>query len=100
MEQWLKFSNVVNYLQNIRHAKNFYSSNIIAMNRERYRRKSDIEEEKQVLELDFGDTPKKLKEEYLEIYEGIQSEVMSTTRFDEKFRFKHNILRKSRYGKS
>ena len=41
------------------------------------------EEEKQILELDFGDTPEKLKWEYLDMYEGIQSEVISTTRFDE-----------------
>ena len=36
-----------------------------------------------MLELDFGDTPEKLKEEYLDIYDGIQSEILSTTRFDE-----------------
>ena len=36
-----------------------------------------------MLELDFGDTPEKLKEEYLDIYKGIQTEILSTTRFDE-----------------
>ena len=36
-----------------------------------------------MLQLDFGDTPEKLKEEYLDIYEGIQSEILSTARFDE-----------------
>ena len=36
-----------------------------------------------MLKLDFGDTPEKLKEEYLDAYEGIQSEIFSTTRFDE-----------------
>ena len=36
-----------------------------------------------MLELDFGDTPEKLKEEYLDVYEVIQSEILSTTRFDE-----------------
>ena len=34
-------------------------------------------------ELDFGDTPEKLKGEYLDVYKGIQSEILSTTRFDE-----------------
>ena len=29
------------------------------------------------------ETPEKLKREYLDIYEGIQSETLSTTRFDE-----------------
>ena len=36
-----------------------------------------------MLELDFGDMPEKLKEEYLGIYEGTQSEILSTIRFDE-----------------
>ena len=36
-----------------------------------------------MLELDFGDTLEKLKEEYLDVYEGIQSEILSTTRFHE-----------------
>ena len=36
-----------------------------------------------MLELDFGDTPEKLKEKYIGVYEGIQSEIFSTTRFDE-----------------
>ena len=36
-----------------------------------------------MLELDLGDTQGKLKEEYLDVYEGIQSQILSTTRFDE-----------------
>ena len=36
-----------------------------------------------MIELDFGHIPNKLKEEYLHVYEGIQSEILSTTRFDE-----------------
>ena len=36
-----------------------------------------------MLELDFRDTSEKLKEEYLEVYKGIQSETLRTTRFDE-----------------
>ena len=50
---------------------------------EKYKRKSNIEEERQMLELDFGDMPEKLKEEYLDVYNGIQAEKLSTTRFDE-----------------
>ena len=40
------------------------------------------EEEKQILELDFGDTPEKLKEKYLDMTDGILSEILSTIRFD------------------
>ena len=32
---------------------------------------ANIEEEKQLLKLDFGDKPEKLKGEYLDMYEGI-----------------------------
>ena len=32
-------------------------------------------EEKDIIELDFGPTPDILKEEYLDMYEGIQSEI-------------------------
>ena len=41
------------------------------------------EEEIDMLELDLGHTSEKLKKEYLDMYEGIQSEILSTTRFDE-----------------
>ena len=34
-------------------------------------------------ELDFGATPQKLQEEYMDIYEGIHLEVVSSNRFDE-----------------
>ena len=36
-----------------------------------------------ILDLDFGNSPEKLKTEYLDMYKGIQSELISTTRFDE-----------------
>ena len=35
------------------------------------------------MELDVGQTQDTLKEEYLDVYEGIQSEILSTTRFEE-----------------
>ena len=43
------------------------------------------EEEKQLLELDFGNMSEKLKGEYLDMYEGIHPEILSTTRFDENW---------------
>ena len=53
------------------------------MNKEKCRRTPYIkQDERDMLELDFGHTPSKLKEEYLDIYEGIQSEIISTTRFN------------------
>ena len=38
----------------------------------KYRHKPDTEEEKEFRELDFGSTPLKLCEEYMDMYEGIQ----------------------------
>ena len=83
MERWSILSNVVNYVQYDRHPKNFYYLNIRAVIKEKYKRKSIAEKKRQMLGLDFGDTPEKLKKEYLDIYNGIQSEILSTTRFDQ-----------------
>ena len=74
MEQWSILSNIVNYIQYDRHPKNFCNLNIRAVKKEKYKSKSITEKERQMLELDFGDMPEKLKEEYLDIYDGIQSE--------------------------
>ena len=41
-------------------------------------------EDRQILQLDFGDNPEKWRGDNLDMYEGIQSEVICTTRFDEK----------------
>ena len=71
MEQWSILSNVGTYIQYERHPKNFHNLNINTVNKEKYKRKSNIEEERYMLELDFGDTLEKLKGEYLDVYEGI-----------------------------
>ena len=84
MEQWSVLSNVVNYIQQDRQPKNFLNLNVNTVNKEKYKRNSNIEEEERhVLELDFGDTPEKLKGEYFDVYKGIQSEILSTSKFDE-----------------
>ena len=48
-----------------------------------------------MIELDFGPTPNILKEEYIDIYEGIQSEIVYTTRFDENSDLSTTCLGKS-----
>ena len=47
------------------------------------RNKSETKEEKEPVELDFGNMLLKLCEEYLDGYKGIQFEIINTTRFDE-----------------
>ena len=79
MEQWSFLSNVLNYVQHSRlHSVN-HMLDIKAVDKYKYRPIADNEEFK---ELDFGATPQKLQEEYMDIYEGIHSEVVSSNRFD------------------
>ena len=51
-----------------------------------------------MLELDFGDTPEKSKGEYLDMYDGIQSEVIGTTRFDDNSELCTTYFRQNRYN--
>ena len=49
----------------------------------KYRRNPETKEEKELVELDFGDTSYKICKEYLDMYEGIQSDIVILMRFDE-----------------
>ena len=82
MEQWSILSNILNYIQHDRHHMMNRNLRIRAMNK--YKNNPETEEEKEFTELDFGSMPYKLCEEYLDVYEGIQSEIVNTTRFDDK----------------
>ena len=81
MEQWSMPSNTLNYIQYNRYPKNYHSSGISAENKSG-KNACTKEEERDILGLDFGQTLDILREEYLDVYEGIQSEILSTTRFD------------------
>ena len=81
MEQWSILSNTLNYIQYDRHPKNYHSLGISAVNK-CGRNACTKEEERDMLELDFGQTPDILREEYLDVCEGIQSEILGTTRFN------------------
>ena len=82
MEQWSILSNKLNYIQYDRHSKNYHNLGISTVNK--YKNHSDAKEERDMIELDFDPTLNILKEEYLNVYEGIQSEIVSTMQFDEK----------------
>ena len=99
MEQWSILRNTFNYIQYDRHTKNYHSLNINAVNK--YRKSLCIkEEEKYMLELDFGQMPDILKKEYLDVYEGIQSEILSTTRCDENSDLSNTYLGKADKSKN
>ena len=81
MEQWSILSNVLHYIQYDGHHTMNHNLSIRAMNK--YKNIPETKEEKEFTKLDFASMPQKLCEEYLDIYEGIQSEIVNTTRFDE-----------------
>ena len=58
---------MLNYIQYDRHPKNYHNLGISAVNKNKNH--SDVKEEKDMIELEFGPTPNILKEEYLDIYE-------------------------------
>ena len=80
MEQWSILNNVLNYVQHSRFHSMNHTLDIKAVNKYKHKLNTDDREFK---ELDFGSTPQKLQEEYMDVYEGIHSEIVSSNRFDE-----------------
>ena len=81
MEQWSILSNVLNYIQQDKHHTVNHTFNIKMVTK--CKNKLDTKKQKELVELDFSSTPLKLCKEYLDVYEGIQSEIVNTTRFNE-----------------
>ena len=80
MEQWSILSNVLNYVQHSKFHSMNHALDIKAVNKYKHKPNTDDREFK---ELDFGATPQKLQEEYMDVYEVIYSEIVSSNRFDE-----------------
>ena len=80
MEQWSILNNILNYIQHDKHPMVNCNLSIRGVNK--YKSSQEVKEEREIMELDFGVTPKILCEEYLDVYKGIQSEIVNTTRFD------------------
>ena len=79
MEQWSILSNVLNYVQHSNFNSMNHTLNVRPVNR--YKVKPDTG--KEFRGLDFGTVPQNLQEEYLDVYEGIQSDIVSSSRFYE-----------------
>ena len=92
MEQWSILSNVLNYVQHSRFNSMNHMLDVKAMNR--YKSKPDVNRE--FKELDFGTTPQKLQEEYMDIYDGIHSDIVSSNRFNENSDISTTYLGKDR----
>ena len=79
MEKLSILNNILNYVQHSRlHVIND-TLDIKAVDKYKSKPNTGNNEFK---ELDFSATPQKLQEEYMDIYEGIHSEVVSSNRFD------------------
>ena len=84
MKEWSILSDHVRYVTSDG-SEIFHILNIDQMN---YRQERDLYKEFQEKELasadvKFGRSPEKLKAEYLDVYEGVYAEIISTDRFDE-----------------
>ena len=84
MEEWSILSDHVKYIMN-GESEAFQKLSMDLMN---YRQNRDLykrlnNEEMLKTSLNFGKSPEKLKSDYLDIYEGMYAEVISTDRFDE-----------------
>ena len=79
MEQWSILSNSLNYVWHSQFNSMDHSLNVKPVNR--YKVKPN--EEKEFREVDFGTNSQNLQAEYLDVYEGMQSDIVSSSRFDE-----------------
>ena len=98
MEQWSIFSNILNYIQYDKYPNGYHNLGISTVNT--CKNHSDVKEERDMIELDFGPTSNILQEEYLDVYKGIQSEIVNTTRFDENLDLSTTYLGKSDRSKN
>ena len=98
MEQWSISSNTLNYIQYNKHPKNYHSLGISTVNK--CKNNLDIKEERAPIEWDFGPAPNILKQEYLDVYKGIQLEILNTTSFDQNSDLSTTYLEKSDRSKN
>ena len=85
MEDWSILSDHVKYVKHDDGLETFHKLNVNTLNYHQYK---DLYQElkgKEILmvDVDFGNSPEKLKSEYLDVYEGVYAEIVSTNWFDE-----------------
>ena len=84
MEQWSILSNVINYVQYSKNPKIFYSMTIRAVKFNKVvKNKNGRNMNESLLEVNLVYSPDRPKEQYLDRCEGVKSEIVDTTRFDE-----------------
>ena len=96
MEQWSILSNVINYVQYSKNPKNFHTMSIRPINKNKVSEKGkEKEKDKLSLQVDLPNASDRLMEEYLDRYEGVKSEILNMTRFDENSDLSMTYLGKS-----
>ena len=84
MEQWSILSNIINYVQYSKNPQKFHSMTIRPMKFNRpVKDAKGRNVNESLLEVNLVDISDRSKEEYLDRYEGVKSEIVDTTRFDE-----------------
>ena len=82
-EQSSILSNVINYVQYSKNPKDFHAMTVRPVNNKRLNSVLKDKNEDISLRVDLTDILNGLKEEYLDRYKGVISEILNTTRFDE-----------------
>ena len=95
MEDWSILSDHVKYVKHEDGLETFHKLNVNMLDYHQYQ---DLYQElkgKKILtvDVDFGNSPEKLKSEYLDVYEGVHAEIVSTNRFDENSDLSTTYLR-------
>ena len=84
IEQWSILSNVINYVKCSKIPKNFHSMIIKpAKLNKKVKNTKSRNINKSLLEVNLIESSDRSKEEYLDRYKGVKSEIVDTTRFDE-----------------
>ena len=85
MEYWSILSNIGKYVQHDEESKIVSDLHLKTLDCKHYKKLYDKlqTEERQTLDMDFGDTSDMLRTDYLDMYGGVQADVVYSTRFDE-----------------
>ena len=94
IEEWSILSDHIKYIK-CDGPGTFHNLNIDTLN---YHQNKDLYKELKEKEI-LKTSREKLRSDYLDVYEGVYAEVISTDRFDEEKIFKHQLSRTDKYVK-
>ena len=89
MEQWSILNNIINYVQYSKNPKDFYTMTVKPVNNGKCnltlkdKNKDDMSLRVDLTNISKSQPSYRSKEKYLDRYEGVISEILNTTRFDE-----------------